>query len=379
MVADVPLGAFLSGGIDSSAVVSLMQQESARPVRTFTIGFAQGGYDEAADARAVAAHLGTEHRELYATPESAQAVIPRLARLYDEPFADSSQIPTFLVSQLARQDVTVAVSGDGGDEVFGGYNRYLFAPRAWQQGQSLPGWVRRGLGRVLTGIGPATWDRMGRVAGTVAPVARQRALGDKLHKLGTALVAPDPDALYRSLVSQWQTPPVLPLGAPLPLAHDARVQAVAPGFVERMMLVDTMTYLPDDILVKVDRASMAASLEARAPLLDHRVVEWAWRQPLSRRIRNGQGKWALRQVLGRYVPDRLVDRPKAGFAVPLHDWLRGPLRPWAEELLAESALADGLLDAVPIRRAWHEHVTGRANHLPRLWTVLMWQAWRADA
>jgi asparagine synthase (glutamine-hydrolysing) len=380
MVADVPLGAFLSGGIDSSTVVALMQAESPRPVRTFTIGFDEAGYDEAQDAKAVAAHLGTAHTELYVTAEEARAVIPRLGRMFDEPFADSSQIPTFLVSQMARRDVTVAVSGDGGDEVFGGYNRYLFAPRVVARTAGVPGWARQSAGHLLTSVAPSTWDALGRIGGRVSGALRQKALGDKLHKLGTAIAAPAPDDLYLSLVSQWQTPPtVVPEGETSALLHDDRVHAVAPGFVERMMLLDTMTYLPDDILAKVDRASMAVSLEARAPLLDHRVVEWAWRQPIERRIRAGQGKWALRQVLKRYVPDTLVDRPKAGFAIPVHAWLRGPLRPWAEALLTEKALREAALEPAPIRRAWQEHVSGQANHLPRLWTVLMWQAWRAEA
>ena len=380
MVADVPLGAFLSGGIDSSTVVALMQAESSRPVRTFTIGFDEAGYDEAQDAKAVAAHLGTAHTELYVTAEEARAVIPRLGRMFDEPFADSSQIPTFLVSQMARRDVTVAVSGDGGDEVFGGYNRYLFAPRVVARTAGVPAWMRQAAGGLLTSVAPSTWDALGRVGGRVSGALRQKALGDKLHKLGTAIAAPTPDDLYLSLVSQWQTPPTaVPEGDASAWLHDDRVQAVAPGFVERMMLLDTMTYLPDDILAKVDRASMAVSLEARAPLLDHRVVEWAWRQPIERRIRAGQGKWALRRVLKSYVPDTLVDRPKAGFAIPVHTWLRGPLRAWAESLLTERALREAALEPAPIRRAWQEHVSGQANHLPRLWTVLMWQAWRAEA
>ncbi len=379
MVADVPLGAFLSGGIDSSAVVALMQAESGRAVRTFTIGFAEGGYDEAKDAVAVAAHLGTTHSELYVSPDEARAVIPRLADIYDEPFADSSQIPTFLVSQMARHDVTVALSGDGGDEVFGGYNRYLWAPKIVAKTSAYPRWARRALARSLTAVSPAAWDSVGRLAGGGASTALgQRALGDKVHKLGAALAAASADDLYLTLVSQWQTPPVIGASAteyPL-LLRDASVHAAAPDFVDRMMLVDTMTYLPEDILTKVDRASMAVGLEARAPLLDHRVVEWAWRQPRSRRIRDGQGKWALRQVLRRYVPDALIDRPKSGFAVPVHAWLRGPLREWAEDLLSEASLRDSLLDAAPVRRAWRAHLSGRANHLPQLWTVLMWQAWR---
>mgnify|MGYP000030868412 CR=1 FL=1 len=379
MIADVPLGAFLSGGIDSSAVVSLMQAESGRAVRTFTIGFEEGGYDEAQDAKAVAAHLGTTHTELYVTPGEARAVVPRLAGIYDEPFADSSQIPTFLVAEMARREVTVALSGDGGDEGFGGYNRYLWAPAIERRTAVIPAWARRGLGASLLALPPSVWDAAGRVPGGGASAALgQRALGDKMHKLGTALAAASPDDLYLSLVSQWQTAPVAGSPAEHPLLlRGASIQAAAPVFVDRMMLVDTMTYLPDDILVKVDRATMAVSLEARAPLLDHRVVEWAWRQPRSRRIRNGQGKWALRQVLRRYVPDALIDRPKSGFAVPVHAWLRGPLREWAEDLLSETALRDSLLDAAPVRRAWQQHLSGRANHMPKLWTVLMWQAWRA--
>lgn len=378
MVADVPLGAFLSGGIDSSAVVALMQAESPRPVRTFTIGFEAAGYDEARDAKAVAAHLGTDHAELYVSAARAQGVIPRLAEIYDEPFADSSQIPTFLVSEMARAHVTVAVSGDGGDEVFGGYNRYLWAPRVAARRRRLPGVVGRAAGGALQSLSPATWDTVGRAGGRLGVGAlRQRTLGDKLHKLGRALQAADDDGVYRSLVSHWQPPPVAGGGGECDTAlDDPTLPAAVPSFVDRMMLLDTVGYLPDDILVKVDRASMAVSLEARAPLLDHRVVEWAWRQPRHRRIRNGRGKWALRQVLRRHVPEALVDRPKAGFAIPVGEWLRGPLRDWAESLLSEPALREGWLEPGPVRRAWAQHVGGRANMEPALWTVLMWQAWR---
>lgn len=376
MVADVPVGAFLSGGIDSSAVVALMQAESGRPVRTFTLGFDGADYDEARDAKAVAAHLGTDHSTLYVTPEQAQAVIPRLSDIYDEPFADTSQIPTFLVSQMARRAVTVAVSGDGGDEAFGGYNRYLWAPEVVRRSAPYPAWARGVAGRALTAVAPATWDALGRM---VPGGARHRSLGDKLHKVGLALPARNDDEVYLSLTSQWQAPPLADRQVreyPL-VVHDGGVRAAAPDFVDRMMLLDTLSYLPGDILVKVDRASMAVGLEARAPLLDHRVIEWAWRQPRDRRIRDGRGKWALRRVLDRYVPQALVDRPKAGFAVPLHDWLRGPLRAWAESLLSDTALRDSLLDRTRVRTVWQEHVAGRANHLPRLWTVLMWQAWRS--
>ena len=379
MVADVPLGAFLSGGIDSSAVVALMQAESTRPVRTFTIGFTEAAYDEARDARAVSAHLGTDHTELYVAPGTAQAVIPRLAEMYDEPFADSSEIPTFLVSEMARAHVTVAVSGDGGDEVFGGYNRYLWAPSIARRMSALPGPLVRAAGQARTWLSPAAWDALGRAGAAVgAGALKQRTLGDKVHKVGRALRAGTPDGIYRTLVSQWDAPPVAggarEAGSWL---DDPSVGEAAPDFVDRMMLLDTLSYLPDDILVKVDRASMAVSLEARAPLLDHRVVEWAWRQPRERRIRDGRGKWALRQVLGRYVPEALIDRPKAGFAIPVAEWLRGPLRDWAESLLSERALRDGLLDPQPVRRVWRQHLERRANAEPALWTVLMWQAWRA--
>ena len=357
-----------------------MQAESGRAVRTFTIGFEEGGYDEAPDAKAVAAHLGTTHTELYVTPDEARAVIPRLADIYDEPFADSSQIPTFLVAEMARRDVTVAISGDGGDEVFGGYNRYLWAPKVVALTSACPAWARRALAELLTALSPAAWDTVGRLAGgSTSSALGQRSLGDKVHKLGAALAAATPDDLFLSLVSQWHVPPIAdPSVAELPtVLRAAGLHAAAPEFLDRMMLLDTLTYLPDDILVKVDRATMAVSLEGRAPLLDHRVVEWAWRQPRSRRIRDGQGKWALRQVLRRYVPDALVDRPKAGFAMPVHAWLRGPLREWADDLLSAAALRDSMLDAHAVGRAWQEHLSGRANHMPRLWAVLMWQAWRA--
>jgi asparagine synthase (glutamine-hydrolysing) len=373
MVADVPLGAFLSGGIDSSTVVSLMQAQSRHRVRTFTIGFEETGYDEARDAKAVAVHLGTDHTELYVTPAQARAVIPCLSQIYDEPFADSSQIPTFLVSKLARHHVTVALSGDGGDEVFGGYMRYLWAPAVADRASRLPAWARRAAGFALKSIPPPAWDRVGRVA---PERMRQRMFGDKLHKLGTALDAGTSDELYRRLVSQWQDPPIEGPEAES-LLGDPGIRSAAPGFLERMMLLDAMTYLPDDILVKVDRASMAVGLEVRAPLLDHRVIEWAWRQPLTRHIREGHGKWVLRQVLDRYLPRPLVERPKSGFAIPMHAWLRGPLREWAEDLLSEAKLRDSMLDPAPVRAAWQSHLAERSNQHHQLWTVLMWQAWRS--
>lgn len=370
MIADVPIGAFLSGGVDSSTVVSLMQGHSGTPSRTFTIGFEDAAYNEAVDAKAVSRHLGTQHTELYATAADALQIIPTLHEVYDEPFADSSQIPSLLVSRLARRDVTVVLSGDGGDEVFGGYTRYLWAPGVTRSAQKLPRWLRRLCRSGLAAVSPEHWDGLTHV---LPPHLRQRALGDKVHKLGLALAGDTPDDFYRLLVSCWPEPPIDAAEIPSILHEDLRAEL--PDFVERMMLLDTLTYLPDDILVKVDRASMAVGLEVRTPLLDHRVVEWAWRQPLSRRLRHGDTKWALRRLLGRYAPPALIERPKAGFALPLHDWLRGPLRDWAEALLSPARLRESLLDPGPIRRAWAEHIARRANRHQMLWPVLMWQAW----
>ena len=375
MVADVPLGAFLSGGYDSSAVVALMQRKSRRPVRTFSIGFNEAGYDEARHAKAVAAHLGTDHTELYVTPAEAQAVIPRLPGIYDEPFADSSQIPTFLVSQMARQHVTVALSGDGGDEVFGGYNRY----EAGAAFERTAGWVPRSV-RALAAAGirclpPATWDS---ITSPLPIRLRSSQFGDKMHKLA-AVAALDGDGFYRRLVSQWSEVAVLMPKArePMTAVTDPAVARLVPNFVERMMYRDTLTYLPDDILAKVDRASMAVSLEARAPLLDQRVVEFAWSLPLNMKLRRGQKKWLLRQLLDRYVPRALVDRPKMGFGVPLDAWLRGPLRDWAENLLSERHLHEtGIFELAPIRQRWNEHLSGRHNWQYALWPVLMFEAWR---
>lgn len=376
MVADVPLGALLSGGIDSSAIVALMQAQSSRPVRTFSIGFHEKAFDESAHAAAVARHLGTDHTELFMSAGDVLDAVSRMPAMYDEPFADSSQLPTALVMALARQQVTVAISGDGGDELFGGYNRYPLAPRVWNLLRWLRTPLRQALGRLLTGVSPRQWDRL---AAPLARVVDQAHAGDKLHKLGHRLQhLRSPDDLYLALVTEWNDVGPMAVGAsqaPTLLAQcDDWPQLDDP--VSRMMALDAMTYLPDDILVKVDRAAMAASLETRAPFLDHRVVEFAWRLPLEHRVAGGQGKRVLRKLLYRHVPQGLVERPKAGFQIPLDDWLRNELRDWAETLLAPEALqASGLLEVAPVRMAWEQHLSGTRSFGHRLWSVLMLQAW----
>lgn len=372
MVADVPLGVFLSGGVDSSTVAALMQASSDRPVKTFSIGFRDGAYNEAEDAAAVARHLGTEHHELYVTPREAQAVVPRLGAMYDEPFADSSQLPTYLVSEMARRHVTVALSGDGGDETFGGYNRYLWSDRVACTNARLPRGLRRLLAGAITSVSPPAWDRFG-------GLLRQRNAGDKLHKLAGLLDADGLPEIYRRLISQWQDPAEIVVGGREPeiLAQRSDDWLGDADFAAQMMYLDARSYLPDDILTKVDRASMAVSLEARVPILDHRVVAFAWSLPLSLRIHDGIGKRLLRELLYRHVPRALIERPKMGFAVPIHDWLRGPLRDWAEVLLDENRLRrEGFFDPAPIRTRWTEHLSGRRNWQHQLWEVLMFQAWQ---
>lgn len=374
MVADVPLGAFLSGGVDSSTVVALMQAQSSRPVRTFSIGFHEDDYNEARHAAAVAAHLKTDHTELYVDSAQAREVIPLLPDMFDEPFADSSQIPTYLVSELTRRHVTVSLSGDGGDEVFAGYNRYTLARDLWRRVGWLRAPLRRAAAASIRAVSPAAWTRLFDI---VPGSLRPPQAGDKLHKLAGVLGG-GPDELYRTLVSHWDEPAVLVPGSREPDSplSDPSVAALVPDQIERMQYLDTITYLPDDILTKVDRASMAVSLEARVPLLDHRIVEFAWRLPMRFKISNGETKWLLRRVLDRHVPRALVERPKMGFGVPIDSWLRGPLRDWAETLLGEARLRnEGFFNPAPIRQRWAEHLSGHRNWQYSIWTILMLQAW----
>ena len=378
MIADVPLGAFLSGGVDSSALVALMQVQSSTPVRTFTIGFNEAGYNEATYAKAVAAHLGTDHTELYVTPDEARAVIPRLPFIYDEPFADSSQIPTFLVAQLARQHVTVSLSGEGGDELFGGYNRYFWGERLWRRMRPIPRAIRGALGRSLRTVPPHRWDTLVETATSVIPKRyRVVAPGHKVHKTAAFLGAGSADEMYRTVMTHWPNPSrITGTAEPRTVLTSPEAWPAFDDVVQRMMYFDLVSELPDDILVKVDRAAMAVSLESRAPFLDHRVAEFAWRIPMHQKIRHGQGKWILRQLLYRYVPQSLIERPKMGFGVPIDSWLRGPLREWAEVLLDPARLTrEGFFDPAPITTAWHEHQTGQRNNAHLLWGVLMFQGW----
>jgi asparagine synthase (glutamine-hydrolysing) len=379
-LSDVPLGLFLSGGIDSSTIAALAQLRADRPVRSFTIGFREPGFDEAPHAAAVARHLGTRHETLYASAADALALAPELGRLFDEPFADSSQIPTLLLSRLTRAHVTVALTGDGGDELFGGYKRHLLAPALWRRAARIPRPARKALGAMAVRFPIGLADLGARSANALLgrPLLPNRA-GDRLAKLGAKLrAADDVDDLYRLLLTEWENAEqIVPGSDATPTVLDRRSDWPQLGDPEsRMMALDGMFYLPDDILVKVDRSAMAASLETRAPFLDPRVVEFAWRLPLAMKIRDGEGKRVLRRVLHRHVPAALVERPKAGFGIPLDDWLRGGLRDWAEGLLSESCLREtGLLAPAPVRAAWASHLSGRRQFGSRLWPVLMLQAW----
>jgi asparagine synthase (glutamine-hydrolysing) len=379
MIADVPLGAFLSGGIDSSAVVALMQAQSARPVKTFTIGFDTPGYNEAEVAKAVAAHLGTDHTELYVRPDDVRDVIPKLPWIFDEPFADSSQMPTYLVSQLARRHVTVALSGDGGDEVFGGYLRYTWARALWRRLGPVPRPARRAIGSAMRARSPEGWDAIYGQAEALLPKSwRQARPGEKLHKLARVVDSHSGDEMYERLASTGLEPSRLMTTSAVlpPEARGAALADTIPDLADRMMYLDLVGYLPDDILVKVDRASMSVSLESRAPLLDHRLIEWAWMLPQAEKLDGAAGKIILRRLVSRYVPAALLDRPKMGFSVPIDVWLRGALRPWAEELLDPARLRrEGYFQPDAVRKIWDEHQSGGANRQHELWTVLMFQAW----
>jgi asparagine synthase (glutamine-hydrolysing) len=380
MRADVPLGAFLSGGIDSSAIVALMQAQSQRPVQTFSIGFREGGYDESADARAVAKHLGTDHSELCVTSAEAIDLVSRLPEIYDEPFADSSQIPTLLVSQLARRRVIVSLSGDGGDEVFGGYNRYTWGARLWRRLSATPRALRRIAASGLIALGPDAWEAgFTRMHAIIPKSLRVRMPGYKIHKLASLLPSESPMEMYAAMASHWPQPEGIVAGAnalrPLHIVDDQWLDL--PEFERQAIYLDTLTYLPNDILVKLDRATMAFGLEGRIPFLDPVLVEFAWRLPLQMKVRPNAGKWILRQVLHRYVPRDLVERPKMGFGVPLDSWLRGPMREWAETLLEPRRLREeGFFDSAEVHEKWNEYVAGRGAWQFHLWDILMFQLWR---
>ncbi|MBO9480328.1 asparagine synthase (glutamine-hydrolyzing) [Salinisphaera sp. G21_0] len=377
MIADVSLGAFLSGGVDSSTIVALMQSQSSRPVKTFTVGFNEASYNEAVHAKAVAEYLGTEHTELYVTPQQTLDVIPRLPALYDEPFSDSSQVPTFLVSEMTRRHVTVSLSGDAGDELFGGYNRYVKTQRWWESICRIPPPLRRLTGRCLKILPSCTWDQFGEnIARITGNNKRWHNLGNLVSKLADVLAVSNNSGLYRHFVTHWPDPASIVINGVEPPTQVTQPQLHLNNILEQMMALDSLSYLPDDILCKVDRAAMGVSLETRVPMLDHRVVEFAWRLPLDMKIRDGQGKWILREVLYKYVPRELIERPKMGFSVPIDSWLRGPLRDWAESLLNEARLRqEGYFDPAPIRQKWAEHLSGRRNWQYHLWDVLMFQAW----
>ncbi len=373
MISDVPLGAFLSGGIDSSLVVALMQAQSQRPVKTFSIGFRETGYDEAVHAARVARHLETEHTEIYVDPSHAREIIPRLGAIYDEPFADSSQLPTYLVSEMTRAHVTVALSGDGGDELFAGYSRYQWADSIWRRFGTLPLGLRQAAASVLTKLPAATWS----AAGWLLPESLSAGrLDDRVEKLARYISQPDANGIYRAQHSHWPTDLARQGIEPKGVSWDFSLVKEIPDFIERMQFMDMVQYLPDDVLTKVDRASMAVSLEARVPLLDHRLVEFAWCLPMLMKRRGGTAKWALRQMLYKYVPRDLVDRPKMGFGAPVAGWLRGPLRDWAEALLESDRLvSEGFFAAAPITKSWQAFLGGDDRLREPLWGILMFQSW----
>ncbi|MDX2475700.1 MAG: asparagine synthase (glutamine-hydrolyzing) [Candidatus Krumholzibacteria bacterium] len=380
LVSDVPLGAFLSGGVDSSTVVGLMQKCATTPARTFSIGFTEEEFNEAAYAAEVAKHLGTDHTELIVSPQACLDVIPDLPGMYSEPFADSSQVPTFLVSRLARSKVTVSLSGDGGDELFCGYHRYNFARQLHRIEGRTPAWLRSSLAPVVRGIPVGVWDGLLKLVKPVQSDGRDFAVtGDRMHKLAGVLAQKDFAGMYRAYLSLWTDPQKLVRGGFEPPTNLTGRQGPPPvdSIEGQVMFWDMINALPDDLLTTVDRASMAVGLEARVPLLDHRVVEFAWRLPQEFKVRDGQSKWVLRQVLDRHVPRELIERPKRGFAVPLAEWLRGPLRPWGESLLESRHLEErGVLDARRVRRLWSQFQKGDRQWQSQLWAILMYQAWQ---
>ena len=375
MVADVPLGAFLSGGIDSSAIAALMQKQSNAKIKTFSIGFNEAGYDEAPQAKAVANHLGTDHTELYVEQSHVIDMIPKIPQWYDEPFADSSQLPTYLLSEMTRQDVTIALSGDGGDELFSGYNRYFLGNNIYKYISLIPHSLRKVIAGGISGIKTETWNSL---FSAVPEKLRPPHAGDKMHKLSSVLRMDDEGEIYRRLITHWENPDQIVAGGVEPhgVLWDGSVKSDIPEYSERMQFLDAVTYLPDDILTKVDRASMAVSLETRVPIIDHRIVEFSWRLPQNMKVRDGNGKWILRKVLEKYVPKSLTDRPKMGFGIPIEHFLKKELKDWAEDLLDEKRLKDdGYFNPDIIRQRWNEHQSGAGNwHYP-LWTVLMFQSW----
>jgi asparagine synthase (glutamine-hydrolysing) len=377
MLSDVPLGAFLSGGIDSSSIVAIMQAQSDKPIKTFTIGSDDQSFNEAKHAKSIAEYLQTDHTELYVSAQDALNTIPLIPRVYDEPFSDFSQIPTLLLSELAKKQVTVSLSGDAGDELFGGYNRYIGVNNWWPKINSMPYWLRIFLSSKILSISPLTWEGFEELSSKVIskriPVG---GLSNKMQKVGSVLGVKDESELYNHFVSNWSFPEEVVLKAVEPIIPNIADEINFDDTISKMMAMDTMKYLPDDILVKLDRAAMSVSLETRVPFLDHRIIEFAWTLPLSMKIRSGQGKWILRQLLDKYVPNKLTERPKTGFNLPIDKWLRGPLKDWAEELLDEKRLIrEGYLNPLPIRQKWDEHISGKYNWQHQLWDILMFQSW----